>query len=117
MNLKLWLTNFSLRFPWLVVLVTVLTVAFGAIQFPKVKFDNDPENMLSPGEPVRVFHNQTKAKFALYDMVVAGVVNTNHPDGVFNIETLGRIDLLTRQLISLRPVSYTHLTLPTKRIV
>lgn len=100
--MKLWLTNFSLRFPRLVVVVTLLTVAFGAIQFPKVKFDNDPENMLSPGEPVRVFHNQTKARFALYDMVIAGVVNTNHPDGVFNVETLGRIDTLTRQLLSLR---------------
>jgi predicted RND superfamily exporter protein len=100
--MKLKLTHFSLRFPWLIMLLTVLAVVFGAAQFPKVKFDNDPENMLSPGEPVRVFHNQTKARFALYDMVIAGVVNTNCPDGVFNVGTLGRIDTLTRQLLSLR---------------
>ncbi|MCU0858911.1 MAG: MMPL family transporter, partial [Pontiellaceae bacterium] len=100
--MKLNLTNLSLRFPWIVILLVVLLTGFSAVQFPKVKFDNDPENMLSPNEPIRVFHNQTKAKFALYDMVIAGVVNTSHPDGIFNIETLGRIDLLTRQLLSLR---------------
>jgi predicted RND superfamily exporter protein len=100
--MKLKLTDFSLRFPWIIVLLVVLITGFGVWQFPKVKFDNDPENMLSPGEPVRIFHNQTKAKFALYDMVIAGVVNTNHPDGVFNVETLGRIDVLTKQMLSLR---------------
>lgn len=112
--MKLKLTNFSLRFPWLVVLATLLMVAFGTMQFPKVKFDNDPENMLSPDEPVRVFHNQTKTKFALYEMVIAGVVNTNHPDGVFNAETLGRIDTLTRQLLSLRqnPDGLPEITVP-----
>jgi predicted RND superfamily exporter protein len=103
--MKLKLTNFSLRFPWIIVLLVILITGLGVWQFPKVKFDNDPENMLSPDEPVRVFHNQTKAKFALYDMVIAGVVNTNHPDGVFNVETLGRIDTLTRQLLSLRQSS------------
>ena len=100
--MKLKMTNFSLRFPWIIVLLAVLITGFSTWQFPKVKFDNDPENMLSPDEPIRVFHNQTKAKFALYDMVIAGVVNTNHPDGVFNVETLGRIDTLTKQILSLR---------------
>ncbi|MDD3276619.1 MAG: MMPL family transporter [Kiritimatiellales bacterium] len=100
--MKLKLVNFSLRFPWLVVLITLLAVIFGTLQFPKVTFDNDPENMLSTNEYVRVFHNQTKKKFALYDFVIVGVVNTNNPDGVFNVETLGRIDTLTKQLLSLR---------------
>jgi uncharacterized protein len=100
--MKLKLTNFSLRFPWIVTGLVLATVLFGTVQFPKVQFDNDPENMLSPDEPVRVFHNRTKEKYALYDMVIVGIVNTNHADGVFNVETLGRIDTLTRQLLSLR---------------
>ena len=100
--MKLKLTNFSLRFPWIVILLVLAAVIFGAAQFPKVQFDNDPENMLSPDEPVRVFHNRTKDKYALYDFVIVGIVNTNHPDGVFNVETLGRIDTLTKQLLSLR---------------
>jgi predicted RND superfamily exporter protein len=100
--MKLKLTEFSLRFPLLIVSAVAVLTVISILQFPKVKFDNDPENMLSPDEPIRIFHNQIKAKFALYDMVIAGVVNTNHPDGVFNVETLGRIDLLTKQLLSLR---------------
>jgi len=100
--MKLKLTNFSLRFPWIIVLLVLIAVIFGATQFPKVQFDNDPENMLSPDEPVRIFHNQNKANYALYDMVIVGIVNTNNPDGVFNVDTLGRIDVLTRQLLSLR---------------
>ncbi|QHI69448.1 efflux RND transporter permease subunit [Tichowtungia aerotolerans] len=100
--MKLKLTHFSLRFPWIVVLLVLAAVIFGTEQFPKVQFDNDPENMLSPDEPVRVFHNRTKEKYALYDFVIAGIVNTNNPDGVFNVETLGRIHTLTKQLLSLR---------------
>ncbi len=100
--MKLKLTNFSLRFPWVVVSLVIVATLFFALQFPKVTFDNDPENMLSPDEPIRVFHNQNKANYDLYDMVIVGVVNTNHADGVFNVETLGRIDQLTKQLLSLR---------------
>ena len=100
--MKLKLTNFSLRFPWMIILLVLLVITFGAMQFPKVTFDNDPENMLSTNEYVRVFHNQTKQKFALYDFVIVGIVNTNNPDGVFNVDTLGRIDVLTKQLLSLR---------------
>ncbi|NQU40163.1 MAG: MMPL family transporter [Lentisphaerae bacterium] len=100
---RLALTNFSLRFPWVILLVVVaMVVGFGS-QFPKVKFDNDPENMLSPSEPVRVFHDRIKEHFNLYDFVIVGIVNDANPYGVFNVETLTRIDQLTHQLLSLRP--------------
>lgn len=103
--MKLWLTNFSIRFPYLIILLTlVITVLFGS-QFPKVKFDNDPQNMLSADEPVRVFHNQVKERFALYDFVIAGVINEQHPDGVFNVATLQRLHKLSQQLYSLQQSS------------
>ncbi len=57
--------------------------------------DTDPENMLSAGEPVRVFHNASKREFSLYDVVVVSVVNEVDPDGVFNVESLWRIHELT----------------------
>lgn len=98
---RLALTEFSLRHPrWVAAAVGVLTVFF-AVQFPKVQFDNDPENMLSENEPVRVFHNRIKERYDLYDFVIVGIVHTAHQDGVFNVGTLGRIDTLTRQLMSL----------------
>ncbi len=60
-----------------------------------VAIDTDPENMLPADQPVRVFHNAMKREFSLYDMVVVGIVNETHPDGVFNVESLRRIHELT----------------------
>ncbi|ORJ60618.1 efflux RND transporter permease subunit [Geothermobacter hydrogeniphilus] len=99
--MKLWLTGFSMKYPRLVLLlVLAVTVVFGW-QFPKVKFDNDPENMLDAHEAVRVFHHQVKEKFSLYDFVIVGVSNEQDADGIFNVGTLDRIDRLTKQLLSL----------------
>lgn len=99
--MKLMLTDISLRRPWLIVVLTLLATLFFAWQFPKVQFDNDPENMLAENEHVRVFHHQVKEKYALYDFVIVGVVNEEHPDGVFNVDTLTRIDRLTKELLYL----------------
>jgi predicted RND superfamily exporter protein len=96
-----FLTDLSMRRPWLVILLTLLATALFAIQFPKVKFDNDPENMLGKNEHVRIFHHEVKEKYALYDFVIVGIINESHADGIFNIETLGRIDRLTEQLLHL----------------
>ena len=98
---KLSMTNFSLKYPWIVVLLTAAIAFFFATQFPKVHFDNDPENMLSKDEHVRVFHNKVKKKFSLYDFVIVGIVNRDHPDGIFNVDTLGKIHGLTKMLLSL----------------
>jgi len=98
---RLLLTNFSVKHPWLIIsLVVIITVLFGS-QFPKVQFDNDPENMLSEDEWVRVFHHEVKEKFNLYDFVIVGIVNEEDPNGVFNVKTLGHIHDLTSQLLSL----------------
>jgi len=70
----------------LVVLPSVWTTSFPALN--PLSIDTDPENMLAAEEPVRVFHNQQKADFSLYDMVVVGVVNQSHAQGVFNQKSL-----------------------------
>jgi hypothetical protein len=85
---------------WIMVAVTVALLALAALPhvWPRaseflnpIAVDTDPENMLPADEPVRVFHNTMKREFSLYDMVVVGVVNETHPDGVFNPQSLGRI--------------------------
>ena len=66
--------------------------------FPRlhgVQVDTDPENMLPDDEPVRVFNHAMKAEFALYDMLVVGIVNDKAPDYVFNPATLRDIHELT----------------------
>ena len=89
------IVRLSLDHPKIVVaLVVAVTLVSGAM-LPLVKVDTDPENMLSEKEAVRVFHNEMKREFALYDMVVLGVVNERDPDGVFNPESLRKIHDLT----------------------
>ncbi len=100
--MKLALTDFSLKYPRLVILAVVSIVFAFMLQFPQVKFDNDPENMLSANEPVRIFHHEVKQTYALYDFVVVGVVNENDPAGVFNVATLNRLHQLTQQLTHLQ---------------
>ncbi|MCA8950872.1 MAG: MMPL family transporter, partial [Planctomycetes bacterium] len=56
-----------------------------------VTVDTDPENMLAADEPARVFHRETRERFALSDIVVVGVVDEQDPDGVFNTTTLGHV--------------------------
>lgn len=56
-----------------------------------LKVDTDPENMLAADEEVRVFHNEMKKEFNLHDMIVVGVINNDHTDGVFNVDTLAEI--------------------------
>lgn len=87
--------QFSLRNPRLVTAVMVIfTLILGAM-ISMVKVDTDPENMLSEHEPVRIFHDSAKKEFTLYDVVVVGVVNEKHDDGVFNPATLKKVEELT----------------------
>ena len=67
-----------------------------------VKVDTDPENMLSEDEAVRVFHNDMKKVLSLHDMVVVGVVNETHPNGVFNSKSLNNIYSLTEFAMGLQ---------------
>lgn len=87
--------QFSIKHPMIVTTIMVMTtIALGAMIIT-AEVDTDPENMLAEHEPVRLFHNLTKKDFSLHDVVVLGVVNEIHPDGVFNVNTLKRVHDLT----------------------
>lgn len=99
--MKMMLPRMGMRFPWLLFTVVIAATVVLTLQFPKVNFDNDPENMLREDEPVRVTHREVQKRFALHDAVVVGVVNTDHPLGVWNPGTLARVHALTHELLSL----------------
>lgn len=102
MQIKHKITDFALNHYKLVTAVMVVfTLVLGAM-IPRIKVDTDPENMLSADEPVRLFHDRTKEDFVLSDMVVVGVVNDAHPDGVFNPDSLRNIYDLTEHAKTLR---------------
>jgi predicted RND superfamily exporter protein len=93
--MKKGLTNFSTKHPWLVISIAVLITAFFGTQFPKMKIDTDPQNMLKKDEPVRVFDEQTKEIFALHDFIAVGVINDK---GAFTPDQLNRIYKITQEI-------------------
>lgn len=64
-------------------MVTLLFVA----TFPLIRIDTDPENMLEPDQPERVFYRQVKREFGIHDLLVVGLVD---PGGVYRPEVLER---------------------------
>ncbi|MBN2779601.1 MAG: MMPL family transporter [Alphaproteobacteria bacterium] len=83
------------------------------IPLSKLRVDTDPENMLSKTEEVRVFHNQMRKEFHLYDIVVVGVVDKTHSQGVFNVDSLKGVYALTEYAKTLDGVVTRELMAPS----
>ncbi|MDQ2069083.1 efflux RND transporter permease subunit [Natronospira bacteriovora] len=89
------IARFSMKYRWWVFgLTAVITLVMG-LMIPRISIDTDPENMLSAEQPDRVEHNRIKDLFDLYDMIVVGIVNTDHPQGIFNPDSLTALHRLS----------------------
>jgi len=93
--MKQALTEFSIKRPWLVIGLAVVITAFFGMQFPNIQIDTDPENMLPDDEPVRVFYDNVKEDFALYDFIAIGVVEEG---GAFTPDLLNRLYRITQEV-------------------
>jgi len=94
-KLTMWLAAFAAMF--VMALVAVPSLSNTAAQYLNpLTIDADPENMLFYDDPVRIVNRERKKQFTLYDLVVVGVVNDSHAEGVFNPETLANIYDLTK---------------------
>ncbi len=100
--LKTSLIAFAVNHAKWVAVGLVAMMAFFATFFPNMTMDTDPENMLEPTEPVRIFHNAAKKQFELSDTIVVGVIKENDPHGVFNPQTLAHVHALTQFAKTLR---------------
>lgn len=92
------LVNFSVKHYKLVLILTIIVALLGLSQFPFIKIDTDPENMLSKDEFIRVFDRQVRDEFNLNDIIVLGIVDEVHPNGVFTKETLNKIYKITEKI-------------------
>ncbi len=81
-------------------LVVLLTAALGAL-ITQIRIDTDPENMLPVEQTDRVFNNQVEERFALRDAIVVGIVNRQHPDGIYNVESLTALHELSNAILQL----------------
>ncbi len=97
------LVEFSVDHPKLVVVVAVLVTFVFMTQFPKMKTDTNPKNMLPRTSDVRVWNDEVEKTFSLYeDMIVLGIVSEK---GILNSETLGKIQRITDKILKVKGVA------------
>ncbi len=93
--------NFSIARPTAVYWLTgLLTLLIGA-QMLRINIDTDPENMLPAEQSDRVFHNQVEQMFSLHDAIVVGLVNEQHPDGIYNAASLDALHQLSNAILKI----------------
>src|SRR3990167_9439544 len=95
------LTEIVTRFPKSTIAIFLIITVFFAMQFPKMKIDTDPENMLEQNQPDRVFYDKVKKEFGINDLLVVGIVDKK---GIFNPDTLKRIARITDQILRIEGV-------------
>jgi len=81
-------------------IILILTLITGALM-TRIQIDTDPENMLSVDQVDRVFHNTVEDRFTLHDVIVVGIVNDEHPDGIFNTNSLAALHSLSASILNL----------------
>ncbi len=107
--------EFSVNKPKIIMAIVIAMVVLSVAQFPGIKIDTDPENMLSEKEFVRIFHHEVKREFGLYDYIVLGIVNEAHQDGVFNPETLEKVHRITEEIKKIEGVIAYELMSPSTK--
>ncbi len=97
------LVEFSVDHPKLIVFLSIAVTVLFMTQFPKIKTDTNPKNMLPATSAVRVWNDEVDRTFGLYeDMIVLGVTNAQ---GILNKDTLGVISRVTDELLKIKGVA------------
>ena len=100
---KFSLVEFSVNHPKLVVILSVIVTLAFMTQFPKMRTDTNPKNMLPATSEVRVWNDEVEKTFSLYeDMIALGIVNEK---GILNKDTLGKIQRITDEILKMKGVA------------
>jgi predicted RND superfamily exporter protein len=100
---KFSLVEFSVDHPKLVVIVSIVVTLLFMTQFPKMRTDTNPKNMLPATSDVRVWNDEVEKTFSLYeDMIALGIVNDK---GILNKDTLAAIQRITDEVLQIKGVA------------
>ncbi|MDH5262252.1 MAG: MMPL family transporter, partial [Gammaproteobacteria bacterium] len=99
--MKKWAIQLATGRPKTVYAVVVILVLLLGALIARIQIDTDPENMLPPDQADRQFHNAVEERFTYHDVIVIGIVNESHPDGVYNVESLTALHSLTQSILAL----------------
>ncbi|MCP4685679.1 MAG: MMPL family transporter [bacterium] len=108
--MKKGIAEFSIKRPWIVLGIAAIITVFFAFQFPNIKIDTDPQNMLEADEPTRLFHSFTKSEFNLYDFIAVGVVGE---PSAFTVDMLNRIYNITAEIEEIEGVIVEDIMAPS----
>src|SRR3989338_2771389 len=95
------LTEIVTRFPKATIAAALIATVFFAMQFPKIKIDTDPENMLEQTQADRVFYDKVKKEFGIHDLLVIGIADM---EGIFKPDTLRRVADITDEILKIKGV-------------
>lgn len=103
-----------IRFPKLIIAVTVLVTIFLALQLKTLRWETDARVYLPKGHPAIHYDEKVADLFGVKDSLIIGIVNEEQ--GVFNTETLERIKRITDKVamlpgvIASRPIDVASLS-------
>ena len=95
------LTEIVTRFPKTTIILFLIATIFFAMQFPKIKTDTDPENMLEQTQSDRVLYDKVKKEFGIHDLLVVGIVDE---EGIFKPDTLRRVANVINEILKIKGV-------------
>lgn len=95
------LTTFAVDHPKLILIIAIILTIIAVSQFPRVKIDTDPENMLPSDHPDRVYYNKVKEDFGIHDFIVLGITDK---EGIFRPSTLGQVHRITNRILEIKGV-------------
>jgi uncharacterized protein len=99
-RLPLHLTRASLSHPWRVIAALLAVVAIAAPGLLRLELRTDGHALVPPDHPVVRTDAEIREHFSLRDPIVV-LVETSHPKGIYNLETLRRVQKLSEALAAL----------------
>jgi uncharacterized protein len=92
---------FPIEHPKTIILLVLIITTLFASQFPRIKIDTDPENMLEEHQADRVYYGKVKKAFGINDIIVLGITDEK---GIFNPETLRDVARITDGILKIKGV-------------
>jgi predicted RND superfamily exporter protein len=113
-----WLTRLAERAmarPWLFIAAMSLFTLVMAPGLARLQFRTDGHALMPPNHPVVRFDAKVRDDFQLRDPIVV-LIETTHPDGIYNLATLRRVQELSQALAQIDGVGKEQITsLATER--
>ncbi|MCK4341915.1 MAG: MMPL family transporter [Phycisphaerae bacterium] len=98
-----FLHRYSIRHPFLVLVIALLAVAVAAPGMLRLTLRTDGYALVPEKRPEVAFDKEVRAEFNSEDLLVV-LIRSDHPDGIFNVDTLRLIQELTREFQALEGI-------------